>query len=558
MGYLIRSDKFQKQLINLRRWVYDAPCEKAPLFEYKTCMFVCDSIWDDIDLHKWLSSFLSTNGEQNFAQSVIKNPVHNVDILIARQAVLRFFKTKKTVILDDVSYNTLEWFRNVSIMEKNYLYNSLFPSSYYMKWLYKHSDLCTLYHWYMCYMYPVSSVIYPISLAVGPLWFLNYKMKMNVTLVQYLRTIMKMLLLIKNSATTKMGWYKFVIGCVLYTALYIYSTAQSIDLSIQLHTFRNMLMEKVKVLISVQKTVVSLYKEYGEYEFWKVYAPDISINDLVFPIKYKSSTIYKILTSPSIKVCIHKLCKVCVIHDTLIKMSTECNKGWCMPTYGNETYIGNMRNPLLGETQIANPIRLDKNLIISGANAGGKTTYVKSLLWNVLLSQSFGIVYGSYAQIKIYDAILHHHRVKDITGDQSLFQAEMFKINEALSTISTRQNVIYFLDEPMHSTNPIDGNAMLESLLHYLSQISNVQILITSHFFSIQNLENKLPTLFRNVCVKARLLEEGDILFDFRIYRGGSVQTIGIELLEKNGFPAEILEMAYQIKCESAIEMKKK
>lgn len=538
----------------MHKWAYELPVPVAPLFEYKTTMFVSDSIWDDIDLQKWLKSFLSINGEIVFAEALIKNPVQDAALLRDRQRSIAFLR-QKLPFLNEMSYNTLEWFRNVAIMDKNYLYNTLFPSAFYMKWLYKHPDICTLYHWYRCYVSPASSIIYPISLAVGPLWFARYKLKMGISLKKYIELVVKMILLIKNTAKSRMDWYKFIIGSVIYISLYVYSTIQSIDLSVQLHIFRKTLMNKVKVLMSVQKKVLSLYKDYGEYEFWKPFEPDISVSDLIFSVKYKASSIYKILTNSSIKVRIHKLCKVSVIHDTLIKMAGV--RG-CVPLYGSETFIGNMKNPSLGHTQVANPIRLNKHLIISGANAGGKTTYVKSLLWNILLAQSFGFVYGSYSQMKLYDAIIHHHRVKDITGDQSLFQAEMFKIKEALDTISTRQNVIYFLDEPMHSTNPVDGTAMLESLLHYLSKLSNIQILLTSHFFSIQCIEEKLPLLFKNVCVKAEVVEDGNIHFDFKIHKGGSTQTIGIELLEKNGFPAEIFEMASRLKYDGAIEIKKK
>lgn len=559
MGNLLRSDKLQKQIINLHKWAYQLPESKVPLFEYKTTMFVSDSIWDDIDLPKWLGTFLTVNGEIIFAEAVIKNPVQDIALLRDRQACLMFFRDKSVLILNEMSYNTLEWFRNISIMDKNYLYNTLFPSSFYMKWLYKHPDICTLYHWYRCYVSPVSSIIYPISLAIGPLWFLRYKLKMGVSLSKYIHLVVKMILLIKNTAKSRMDWYKFIIGSVVYISLYVYSTIQSVDLSIQLHTFRKTLMDKITVLINVQKKVISLYKQYGKYEFWKAYAPDITINDLMFSIKYKASSIYRILSDLSIKERIHKLCKVSIIHDTLIKMGKATGTGgWCVPVFGSETFIGNMKNPSLGKSQVANPIRLNKHLIISGANAGGKTTYVKSLLWNILLSQSFGVVYGSYSQMKVYDAILHHHRVKDITGDQSLFQAEMFKIKEALNIINTHKHVAYFLDEPMHSTNPVDGTAMLESLLHYLSKLSNIQILLTSHFFSIQSLEEKLPSLFKNVCVKAQIVKDSDIHFDFKIYKGGSMQTIGIELLEKNGFPAEIFEMSCRLKSDSAIEIKKK
>lgn len=556
MGGILRSEKLQKHITTLKQWACELPDTTVPLFEYKKPIFISESIWEDIDLTKWLETVLSLKGELQFGEAVIKNPTDNTNLLLDRQNALKFFISKTNNILDDKAYDALEWFRNIKIMDKNFLYNALYPSEWYMKWLYLHPDIGTLYHWYRCYFSPISNVMYPISLFMGPLWFIRYKLKMNMSISKYMELIYQTIVFIKKTSKSSLDWYKLILGTLVYVILYIYATAQSIDLSFQLHTFRKTLMEKVKTLINVQKKLSHLYKTYGNYEFWKAYAPDISINDITFPIKYKSSMVYKILTSTNIKSSIHKLCKVCVIHDTLIKMANmihnNLNEKWCIPKYGDETFIGNMRNPSLTNTQVANPIRLNKHLIVSGANAGGKTTYVKSLLWNILLGQSFGIVHGNYSQIKVYDGILHHHRIKDNTGDNSLFQAEMFKIKDSLDVIQKYKNVIYFLDEPMHSTNPIDGSVMLKSLLYYLKSFTNVQILLTSHYFLIQEMEDEHPSLFKNVSVKA-LYKDNDILFDFKIYKGGSKQTIGIELLEKNGFPLEIFKMSAKLKKEARL-----
>ena len=54
-------------------------------------------------------------------------------------------------------------------------------------------------------------------------------------------------------------------------------------------------------------------------------------------------------------------------------------KDWCLVDYDNnsETIICDMKTPLLDNNQISNPVKLDKHMIITGPNAGGKTTYVK-------------------------------------------------------------------------------------------------------------------------------------------------------------------------------------
>jgi hypothetical protein len=56
--------------------------------------------------------------------------------------------------------------------------------------------------------------------------------------------------------------------------------------------------------------------------------------------------------------------------------------------------------PLMNETPVKNDIQFSKNMIITGPNASGKTTVLKSTLINIILSQQFGC--GFYDSATIY------------------------------------------------------------------------------------------------------------------------------------------------------------
>lgn len=64
-----------------------------------------------------------------------------------------------------------------------------------------------------------------------------------------------------------------------------------------------------------------------------------------------------------------------------------------------------MGHPALSPEQQRNPIRLDKNIIVTGPNAAGKSTYTRSILTNQLLAQTLGICYavwGRYIQSGVF------------------------------------------------------------------------------------------------------------------------------------------------------------
>ena len=107
------------------------------------------------------------------------------------------------------------------------------------------------------------------------------------------------------------------------------------------------------------------------------------------------------------------------------------------------------------------------------------------------------------------------------------------------------------MDEPMHSTPPIEGVAVAFSVAEYLANIKGMTLIITTHFHNLIELEDKYKSLFINLNVNASFNEKTNSYeFNYKINRGGSKQIIAIELLEKNKFNKNIIN--------SAIEMKNK
>jgi DNA mismatch repair ATPase MutS len=227
-----------------------------------------------------------------------------------------------------------------------------------------------------------------------------------------------------------------------------------------------------------------------------------------------------------------------------------------LPSYENtSTKLWNSQNPLLPSTQIANPVNLDKNIIITGVNAGGKTTYVKSITINIILAQTLGIINAVKGNVHLYDAITSFMRITDEIGKKSYFEAETSYCNEMINIADNLKKVnkrgLFLMDEPMHSTPPIEGVAVAFSVAEYLAKVKGMTLIITTHFHNLIELENIHKDLFINLSVNADYNEKTKTYdFNYKINRGGSKQIIAIELLEKNKFNKTIIN--------SAIEMKNK
>ena len=146
-------------------------------------------------------------------------------------------------------------------------------------------------------------------------------------------------------------------------------------------------------------------------------------------------------------------------------------------------------------------------------------------------------------------------RISDTLGKNSYFEAEtelcnsMIEIAENLNKKGKRG--LFIMDEPMHSTPPIEGISVAYSVAEYLAKIKGITLIITTHFHHLIELEDTYKSLFINLSFLATYNEKTKTYdFNYKINRGGTKQIIAIELLEKKKFNKDIIK--------SAIEMKNK
>jgi DNA mismatch repair ATPase MutS len=311
-------------------------------------------------------------------------------------------------------------------------------------------------------------------------------------------------------------------------------------------------------------TSINIIKQSNN--IWKsffLYNNTLKENDIINSINNLSSldnnlaTVYKLWKNANYKDDIINLLKVIYTIDAIdvIYKLKKSNK-WCLPSYNDtNTKIWDVNNPLLPSKQISNPVNLSKNIIITGVNAGGKTTYVKSIAINIILAQTIGLINGIKGNIYLYDAIITFMRVSDELGSKSYFEAETSHCNNMINVAEElnkeKKRGLFLMDEPMHSTPPIEGVSVAFSVAEYLAKLKSVTLIITTHFHNLIELEDKYKSLFINLNVNATYNEKTKLYeFNYKINRGGSKQIIAIELLEKHKFNKDIIN--------SAIEMKNK
>jgi DNA mismatch repair ATPase MutS len=192
--------------------------------------------------------------------------------------------------------------------------------------------------------------------------------------------------------------------------------------------------------------------------------------------------------------------------------------------------------PHINESPVLNEIDLSQNIMITGPNASGKTTILKALLINLLMSQQFG--YGCYkkANVKIYDVFHSYLNIPDTSGRDSLFQAEARRCKDILVTIveNPLKKHCCIFDELYSGTNPNDAVDCASIYLEEMNKYKeNVDYVLTTHYIKLcEDFDKKILNLKMNVNVL-----EDKIEYLYTIVNGISHVHGGKQVMKDMNYP---------------------
>jgi hypothetical protein len=530
----------------------------------KNKIIVSDNVYTDTKIDEWVKLLPTTLGASILIDKLIKTPINNKTLLENRQKTnFKLLNYQKEILKNHEK--DLLWIMTLKEeIDEDFSINLLFPSTYIINNMNYNKYLLDLYHFYKIIIMPLTSVLYPLSVLYMPYYYFNKYLNFNLSVSKYLSIIYQFIkMFFKYSGNIKNDIFK-IVTFLSYIALYMYSIYQTFYVSYMIYKIREKLFNKINGLITFLKSSITIIKQsnniWKSFFLYQDHLNDESINKSVKNLEkldYDISTIYKLWKNANYKDDIINILKIIYTIDVIdIITKIKTNPNWCLPSYKDtETQIWNINNPLLKSNQIGNPVNLSKNIIITGVNAGGKTTFVKSITLNIILAQTFGIINALKGNIYLYDAITTFMRVVDVTGEMSYFETETNYCNNMITIAENlkkdKKRGLFLMDEPMHSTPPIEGVSVAYSVAEYLGNIQGVSLIITTHFHNLMELEENYKSKFINLSVNADYNENTkNYDFNYKINRGGSKQIIAIELLEKHKFNKDIIK--------SAIEMKNK
>lgn len=197
-----------------------------------------------------------------------------------------------------------------------------------------------------------------------------------------------------------------------------------------------------------------------------------------------------------------------------------------------------MAHPLI-KNPIANLVDLKGHMMISGANASGKSTYMKGIAVNAILAQSLGIGRATKIQMPRCHIISSMAVRDDLISGESYYIKEIQYLKRITEEVVHETFTLCFIDEILRGTNAAERIAASGAILSYLED-KNCLALVATH-------DKALTALFGDRYSQVHFSEDikdGDVVFDYLMKPGVASSSNAIRLLRVVGFPTEIIEGA--------------
>ncbi|MDU5333803.1 MutS-related protein [Enterococcus sp.] len=196
-------------------------------------------------------------------------------------------------------------------------------------------------------------------------------------------------------------------------------------------------------------------------------------------------------------------------------------------------------HPLV-EYSVVNPVDWQRNTLVTGSNASGKSTYVKSIAISGILAQTINTAIAEKLTMQPGHVLTSMAVEDDIMAGDSYFVAEIKSIKRLLNQVEKGERCYCFIDEILKGTNTIERIAASSSVVTWLADYPSLSFVATHDI----ELTEMLKEYCDNVHFEETVTEEQGISFDYELKQGPAVTRNAIALLKVMDYPEKIVEQA--------------
>lgn len=544
----------------------------------------CSTVWSV------LSQFTHSFGGKLLCKQLLLNPMFNIDTLKERVRCLEELENKnsdrlnkKTIVTDPGYEQELLWFFEEKEETIESLLSTVFINLYGISNTMNNNETClTSSNIYRIIVSPTIGLLSPLIYVVIPFLIIKYKMGniVKMSFWTYLKILYKSITKSRhmfdmlNRNTSGLMHKVSVVSYIMSFIFYFQGLFNTFALSQTTYKVAQYITEKAMHSINQLRYYVDRIEFYDDIiskyqgvfldepitdtplKHTITYLKQFDINKSKFSIfsnfgrylkfykNFNKTDIIALLNQFYFVDCLEGFMKIKQHkHLTYAQYLSSDEQGKPNVTMKKAWHIA-----LDNATAVPNDLSSD-NIVLTGPNAGGKSTIIKTFIVNVLLAQTVGLTSSVETHLTPFYFVNTQINIPDCKGKESLFEAEMNRCMftlETLKTIVSKPSLIV-MDEIFNSTNMIEAVAGAFSILTELSKNKTCLIYITTHFLYLTRLSK--TSNFKNKKMNVQIDSTTNKMhYPYLLSDGISRQYIALDLLKNKGFDQNIIEDAIKIK----------
>jgi hypothetical protein len=506
---------------------------------------------------------------QNYLCEILSHPIDDPKLLEERQNFLsslndQQIKEQMNKILNNIS--SINWIFTKRDKEIEDILNTVYYSWWIFKGCNSSSSALTMKNVYSILLSPAIGILSPIIYFIIPYFILRWKFKFQIPFKSYIKTLYQIstsnLLNVKGHTFMKSISLISYISSIVFYFQGILQSIETAKFSLSISTMITSNMNKMMKIYNIYKSLCATHQLH-QNPFYiiknvvHIDAYEVCANtntSVPFSNFGEKLELYKSIPKEKLTQLmnhIYVLDALCAIKSTITAKTLRPSSFDLKSIQPYLAFKGLWHINLNADFSVKNDYNnncIKKNSIITGPNAAGKSTFIKSLLVNIILSQTIAYCAADECIMTPFKYIGSQINIPDCKGKESLFEAEMYRCKENIDFVkkNPEKKSIIFMDEIFNSTNAIEGISGAYSILKNLAKYENTTVIITTHFPYLAKLHkdsNFSLYKFDSVRNEANMID-----YTYKISKGLSRQYIALEILKEHAFDDEIISEANRVK----------
>lgn len=191
------------------------------------------------------------------------------------------------------------------------------------------------------------------------------------------------------------------------------------------------------------------------------------------------------------------------------------------------------------ENPVSNSDSFFNSILITGSNASGKSTFLRTLAVNAVTAQTIYTCFAREYRSSYFNIYTSMALKDDIFSNESYYMVEIRSLKRILDNINDKMPCLCFIDEILRGTNTVERISSSCEVLKYLGSNNCICIAATHDIELTYILENN----FKNYHFQEYITESG-ITFDYKLHPGRTQTRNAIKLLEFMGYDKDIVQRA--------------